>query len=90
MTSGKSFDITKKLQMIEQNAKNHYRGPLTDSELSDLEDQVALAAAKVQSTESEVSYIQKIYYMARLYLSVYLSVDINYLLSIRSQTLRTR
>ncbi|XP_048056449.1 melanophilin a isoform X6 [Megalobrama amblycephala] len=58
MTSGKSFDITKKLQMIEQNAKNHYRGPLTDSELSDLEDQVALAAAKVQSTESEVSDIE--------------------------------
>ncbi|ROL41801.1 Melanophilin [Anabarilius grahami] len=58
MTSGKSFDITKKLQMIEQNAKNHYRGPLTDSELSDLEDQVALAASKVQSTESEVSDIE--------------------------------
>lgn len=63
MTSGKSFDITKKLQMIEQNAKNHYRGPLTDSELSDLEDQVALAAAKVQSTESEVSYTLQKYIM---------------------------
>uniref|UniRef100_A0A672RUD4 Melanophilin-like n=1 Tax=Sinocyclocheilus grahami TaxID=75366 RepID=A0A672RUD4_SINGR len=64
MTAGKSFEMAKKLQMIEQNAKNHYSGPLTDSELSELEDQVALAAAKVQSTESEVSF----------YLSIYLSV----------------
>ncbi|XP_051985558.1 melanophilin-like isoform X2 [Xyrauchen texanus] len=54
----KSFNMTKKLRMIEQNAKNHYSGPLTDSELSELEDQVALAAAKVQSTESEVSDIE--------------------------------
>ncbi|XP_065096101.1 melanophilin a isoform X2 [Paramisgurnus dabryanus] len=58
ITSGKSFDMARKLQMIEQNAKNHYFGPLTDSELSGLEDQVALAAAKVQSTESEVSDIE--------------------------------
>ncbi|KAK2889011.1 hypothetical protein Q8A67_014386 [Cirrhinus molitorella] len=58
MTAGKSFDVAKKLQKIEQNAKNHYGGPLTDSELSELEDQVALAAAKVQSTESEVSDIE--------------------------------
>ncbi|XP_050968791.1 melanophilin a isoform X2 [Labeo rohita] len=58
MTAGKSFDMAKKLQMMEQNAKNHYGGPLTDSELSELEDQVALAAAKVQSTESEVSDIE--------------------------------
>ncbi|XP_016142511.1 rab effector MyRIP-like isoform X1 [Sinocyclocheilus grahami] len=58
MTAGKSFEMAKKLQMIEQNAKNHYSGPLTDSELSELEDQVALAAAKVQSTESEVSDIE--------------------------------
>lgn len=63
MASGKSFEITKKLQMIEQNANNHYGGPLTDSELSDLEDQVALAAAKVQSTESEVSYTVQTYIM---------------------------
>ncbi|XP_043097299.1 melanophilin a isoform X2 [Puntigrus tetrazona] len=58
MTAGKSFDMARKLQMIEQNAKNHYGGPLTDSELSELEDQVAVAAAKVQSTESEVSDIE--------------------------------
>nr|XP_055070149.1 melanophilin a isoform X1 [Misgurnus anguillicaudatus] len=58
ITAGKSFDMARKLQMIEQNAKNHYFGPLTDSELSGLEDQVALAAAKVQSTESEVSDIE--------------------------------
>ncbi|XP_055070149.2 melanophilin a isoform X5 [Misgurnus anguillicaudatus] len=58
ITAGKSFDMARKLQMIEQNAKNHYFGPLTDSELSGLEDQVALAAANVQSTESEVSDIE--------------------------------
>lgn len=57
LTAGKSFDMAKKLRMIEQNTKNHYFGLLTDSELSELEDQVALAATKVQSTESEVSYI---------------------------------
>ncbi|XP_056606934.1 melanophilin a [Triplophysa dalaica] len=58
LTAGKSFDMAKKLRMIEQNTKNHYFGPLTDSELSELEDQVALAATKVQSTESEVSDIE--------------------------------
>ncbi|XP_073708160.1 melanophilin a isoform X2 [Garra rufa] len=58
MTSGKSFDMAKKLKKIEQNAKNHYGGPLTDSELSELEEQVALAASQVQSTESEVSDIE--------------------------------
>uniref|UniRef100_A0A672LUU0 Melanophilin-like n=1 Tax=Sinocyclocheilus grahami TaxID=75366 RepID=A0A672LUU0_SINGR len=61
MTAGKSFDMAKKLQMIEQNTKNHYGGPLTDSELSELEDQVALAATKVQSTESDVSFYLSIY-----------------------------
>ncbi|XP_052455214.1 melanophilin-like isoform X1 [Carassius gibelio] len=58
MSAGTSFEMAKKLHMIEQNAKNQYSGPLTDSELSELEDQVALAAAKVQSTESEVSDIE--------------------------------
>ncbi|XP_056315680.1 melanophilin a isoform X1 [Danio aesculapii] len=58
MTAGKSYEVAKKLQKIEQNAKNHYGGPLTDSELSELEDQVALAVAKVQGTESEVSDIE--------------------------------
>ncbi|KAG1952915.1 melanophilin a [Pimephales promelas] len=56
MTAGKSFEMAKKLQMIEQNANNS--GPLIDSELSELEDQVSLAATKVQSTESEVSDIE--------------------------------
>ncbi|XP_058636239.1 melanophilin a isoform X2 [Onychostoma macrolepis] len=59
MSAGKSFDMAKKLQMIEQNTKNHYGSPLTDSELSELEDQVALAASKVQSTESEALSIQQ-------------------------------
>ncbi|TRY62443.1 hypothetical protein DNTS_032247 [Danionella cerebrum] len=58
MTAGKSYDVAKKLQMIEQSTQNHYSSALTDSELSDLEDQMALAAAKVQSTESEVSDIE--------------------------------
>ncbi|XP_051568498.1 melanophilin a isoform X2 [Myxocyprinus asiaticus] len=58
LAAGKFFDMERKLRMIEQNAKNHYSGPLTDSELSELEDQVSLAAAKVQSTESEVSDIE--------------------------------
>ncbi|XP_053088156.1 melanophilin a isoform X3 [Pangasianodon hypophthalmus] len=59
LTSGKSFDMEKKLRQIEQIAKNHYISPLTDSELSELEDQLAAAAAKVQNTESEASSIQK-------------------------------
>ncbi|KAB5584416.1 hypothetical protein PHYPO_G00107290 [Pangasianodon hypophthalmus] len=58
LTSGKSFDMEKKLRQIEQIAKNHYISPLTDSELSELEDQLAAAAAKVQNTESEVSDIE--------------------------------
>lgn len=75
MTAGNSFEMAKKLQMIEQNAKNHYSGPLTDSELSELEDQVALAAAKVQSTESEVSFCLSMYLHMCLfiYLIIYLS-----------------
>jgi hypothetical protein len=53
MTSGKSFDLEKKLRHLEQSAKNRFGGA-TDSELSDLEDVVALTAHRVQSTESEV------------------------------------
>lgn len=63
MTAGKSYEVAKKLQKIEQNAKNHYGGPLTDSELSELEDQVALAVAKVQGTESEVSINLKTFFV---------------------------
>ncbi|TSK62544.1 Melanophilin [Bagarius yarrelli] len=58
LTAGKSFDMERKLKQIEQCAKNHYAGPLTDSELSELEDQLVAAAAKVQNTESEVSDIE--------------------------------
>ncbi|KAK3557243.1 hypothetical protein QTP70_026098 [Hemibagrus guttatus] len=58
LTAGKSFDMERKLRQIERSAKNHYTGPLTDSELSELEDQLAVAAAKVQNTESEVSDIE--------------------------------
>lgn len=54
LAAGKSFDMERKLRQIERNAKYSYEGPLTDSELSELEDQLAVAAAKVQSTESEV------------------------------------
>ncbi|MCJ8729809.1 hypothetical protein PDJAM_G00111300 [Pangasius djambal] len=58
LTAGKSFDMERKLRQIEQIAKNRYISPLTDSELSELEDQLAAAAAKVQNTESEVSDIE--------------------------------
>ncbi|XP_036425691.1 melanophilin a isoform X1 [Colossoma macropomum] len=58
LTAGKSFEMERRLRKIEQNAKNNYIGPVTDSELSELEDQLAVAAAKVQSTESEVSDIE--------------------------------
>ncbi|KAK1798721.1 hypothetical protein P4O66_007003, partial [Electrophorus voltai] len=52
LTAGKSFDMERKLRLLEQNATKHYL-PLTDSELSELEEQLSIAAAKVQSTESE-------------------------------------
>ncbi|XP_060775001.1 melanophilin a isoform X2 [Neoarius graeffei] len=58
LTAGKSFDMERKLRQIEHSAKNHYTGPLTDSELSELEDQLTAAAAQVQNTESEVSDIE--------------------------------
>ncbi|XP_030639204.1 melanophilin a [Chanos chanos] len=58
LTAGKSFDMERKLRVLEQNTKNRYTGAFSDSELSELEDQVAMAAAKVQSTESEVSDIE--------------------------------
>ncbi|KAF5895708.1 melanophilin isoform X2, partial [Clarias magur] len=58
LTAGKSFDMEKKLRQIEQRAKNNYTGFLTDSELSELEDQLAATAAKVHNTESEVSDIE--------------------------------
>lgn len=50
--------MERKLRQIEQHAKNQYTSPLTDSELSELEDQLAAAAAKVQNTESEVWHFE--------------------------------
>ncbi|XP_062852875.1 melanophilin a [Trichomycterus rosablanca] len=58
LTAGKSFNMEQKLMQIEQRAKNHYVSHFTDSDISELEDQLAVAAAKVQSTESEVSDIE--------------------------------
>ncbi|XP_066544015.1 melanophilin isoform X6 [Amia ocellicauda] len=57
MATGKSYNLEKKLKELEESAKNRYSGT-TDSELSELEDKVASAAAKVQHAESEVSDIE--------------------------------
>ncbi|CAJ1086867.1 melanophilin a isoform X5 [Xyrichtys novacula] len=57
MAAGQSFDLESKLRRLEQSAKNNFGGT-TDSELSELEDVVALTAARVQSAESEVSDIE--------------------------------
>ncbi|XP_060888888.1 melanophilin a isoform X1 [Labrus mixtus] len=57
VAAGQSFEIESKLRRLEQSAKNHFGGA-TDSELSELEDVVALTAARVQSAESEVSDIE--------------------------------
>lgn len=53
MTAGKSYELERKLRQMEMNAKNRFGGT-TDSELSELEDVVAMTAARVQNTESEV------------------------------------
>lgn len=45
-----------KLLQIEQYAKNQYISHFTDSDISELEDQLAVTAARVQSTESEVRF----------------------------------
>uniref|UniRef100_A0A8C6WG86 RabBD domain-containing protein n=1 Tax=Neogobius melanostomus TaxID=47308 RepID=A0A8C6WG86_9GOBI len=57
VTAGQSFDLESKLRRLERSAKNRFGGT-TDSDLSDLEDVVALTAARVQSAESEVSDIE--------------------------------
>ncbi|XP_041638005.1 melanophilin a isoform X5 [Cheilinus undulatus] len=57
MAAGQSFELESKLRRLEQSAKNRFGGT-TDSELSELEDVVALTAARVQSAESEVSDIE--------------------------------
>ncbi|KAI3366218.1 hypothetical protein L3Q82_010049 [Scortum barcoo] len=57
IAAGQSYELETKLRRLEQSAKNHFGGT-TDSELSELEDVVALTAARVQSAESEVSDIE--------------------------------
>ncbi|XP_023805239.1 melanophilin isoform X2 [Oryzias latipes] len=57
VTAGQSYDLESKLQRLEKSAKNRFGGT-TDSDLSELEDVVALTAARVQSAESEVSDIE--------------------------------
>ncbi|KAK1165950.1 melanophilin-like [Acipenser oxyrinchus oxyrinchus] len=57
MAAGKTYSLEKKLKDLEETAKSRYSGT-TDSELSELEDKVASAAATVQNTESEVSNIE--------------------------------
>ncbi|XP_020790124.1 melanophilin a [Boleophthalmus pectinirostris] len=57
LAAGKSYDLEGKLRRLEQSAKNRFGGT-TDSDLSELEDVVALTAARVQSAESEVSDIE--------------------------------
>nr|XP_020474804.1 melanophilin-like isoform X2 [Monopterus albus] len=57
ITASQSFELETKLWKLEQSAKNPFGGT-ADSELSELEDVVALTAARVQSTESEVSDIE--------------------------------
>lgn len=54
IAAGQSYELETKLRKLEQTAKTRFGGT-TDSELSELEDVVALTAAKVQSAESEVS-----------------------------------
>ncbi|MBN3272851.1 MELPH protein, partial [Polyodon spathula] len=53
MAASKTYSLEKKLKDLEESAKSRYSGT-TDSELSELEDKVAYAAAAVQNTESEV------------------------------------
>lgn len=53
ITAGQSYELESKLRRLEQSANNQFGGA-TDSELSELEDVVALTAARVQSAESEV------------------------------------
>uniref|UniRef100_A0A8C9X1V3 Melanophilin a n=1 Tax=Sander lucioperca TaxID=283035 RepID=A0A8C9X1V3_SANLU len=57
LAAGQSYELETKLRRLEQSAKTRFGGT-TDSELSELEDVVALTAARVQSAESEVSDIE--------------------------------
>ncbi|XP_025905513.1 melanophilin isoform X2 [Nothoprocta perdicaria] len=55
LTAGKTYRLEKTLEELEEGAQH---GGTTDSELSELEDRVASAAAQVQQAESEVSDIE--------------------------------
>lgn len=51
LTAGKAYQLEKTLKELEEGAQH---SGTTDSELSELEDKVASAAAQVQQAESEV------------------------------------
>lgn len=51
LTAGKTYRLEKTLKELEEGAQH---SGTTDSELSELEDKVASAAAQVQQAESEV------------------------------------
>ncbi|XP_062434337.1 melanophilin [Rhea pennata] len=55
LAAGKTYQLEKTLEELEEGAQH---GGTTDSELSELEDRVASAAAQVQQAESEVSDIE--------------------------------
>ncbi|KAM6070331.1 melanophilin isoform 3-T3 [Chlamydotis macqueenii] len=55
LTAGKTYRLEKTLKELEEGAQH---SGTTDSELSELEDKVASAAAQVQQAESEVSDIE--------------------------------
>lgn len=53
MAAGQSLQLEAELRRLEQGAKSRFGGT-TDSELSELEDVVALTDTRVQSAESQV------------------------------------
>lgn len=55
LTAGKAYQLEKTLKELEEGAQH---SGTTDSELSELEDKVASAAAQVQQAESEISDIE--------------------------------
>ncbi|XP_064308219.1 melanophilin [Phalacrocorax carbo] len=55
LTAGKTYQLEKTLKDLEEGARH---GGSTESELSELEDKVASAAAQVQQAESEISDIE--------------------------------
>lgn len=64
IAAGQSYKLETKLRRLEQSAKTDFGGT-TDSELSELEDVVALTAARVQSAESEVGRAAHLDHMTR-------------------------